>query len=186
MSFLRTFVAVDVEDPLLLSALERTKSSLLSSGAPMKPVEQQNMHFTLRFIGEVPQSLVAEISRALATLEFKKFSIELRGLGAFPSTLDPRVIWVGVGKGAEEMTALRERVERLLRSAGVPAEREKFVPHLTLARMKGRPSPALVKMLQELSDLELGSMVVDSVRLKKSTLTRKGPIYETIFEVKAR
>ncbi|MCX8196278.1 MAG: RNA 2',3'-cyclic phosphodiesterase [Acidilobaceae archaeon] len=186
MSYLRTFVAVDVEDPLLLSALERVKSSLLSSGAQVKLVEQHNMHFTLRFIGEIPQALALEISRALSALQFQRFSVEVRGLGAFPNTFDPRVIWAGVGRGAEEMASLREQVERILRSKGVPPEREKFVPHLTLARMKGRATPVLIKLLQELSDYEFGVMVVESVRLKRSTLTPRGPIYETLAEVKAR
>lgn len=186
METLRVFVAVDVEDPLVVSRLERLKESLSSTGVPMKLVEPQNYHITIRFIGEIPRRLVDDIARSLRTVAFKPFKATLRGLGAFPSPSSPRVVWVGVADGERELRELRDAVESILRRLGVPPEREEFKAHVTIARIKGsRNIAGLVKMLMELSDYEVGTIEVRSLRLKKSTLTREGPIYETIAEVKA-
>ncbi len=183
---LRVFIAVDVEDQLLISRIMRVADALASTQVPMKLVEPYNLHITLRFIGEVRRGVVEEIARALREVRFKAFNITFKGLGAFPSTLNPRVVWVGVSEGSKELSSLRDEIERILRRIGIPGEREEFIPHLTLARIKGsRGMPSLVRMLNEMSDYEFGSMVVDRVRLKKSTLTRQGPIYETLAEVKA-
>lgn len=188
MDKLRVFIAVDIEDPLLVSALERVRDALVATGAPMKPVETQNFHVTLRFIGEVPRSLADEIARSvLQKIEFQEFEVELKGLGAFPSPVRPRVVWVGVSQGAEQLGRLYESIERGLRRLGIPPEREQFVPHVTLARLKGsRNLAAVAKLIHEYEDYVFGKMKVSSVRLKKSTLTPRGPIYETLWEVKAR
>lgn len=183
---LRVFVAVDVEDPLLVSRIERVKDSLASTRVPMKFVEPYNLHITLRFIGEVRRGIVEELSRHLREFKFKPFNITLKGLGAFPNTLNPRVVWIGVSEGGDRLSSLRDEVEKIVKRLGIPPEREAYVPHLTLARVKGgRGIESLVKLLNEMSDYEFGSMVVDRIRLKKSTLTRQGPIYETLVEVRA-
>ncbi|MDM7274797.1 MAG: RNA 2',3'-cyclic phosphodiesterase [Thermoprotei archaeon] len=180
------FIAVDVEEPLLVSRLQSVMNSLASTNVDMKLVEPYNLHVTLRFIGEVSPGVAGEISRALSRLSFKSFKVVFKGLGAFPSTLKPRVVWVGVSEGFKEMVELRASIEKLLKSVGIPPEREDFAPHLTLARIRGsRNLSSLVKLLNDMSDYDVGSMIVDRVRLKKSTLTSSGPIYETLLEVKA-
>ncbi|MCE4619262.1 MAG: RNA 2',3'-cyclic phosphodiesterase [Desulfurococcales archaeon] len=183
---LRVFIAVDIEDPLVLSVLERIKDALVSTRVPMKPVETQNIHLTLRFIGEVPRAKVNEIiEEVLKPIQEEKFKIRLHGLGAFPSLARPRVVWVGVSDGAERLVKIRNAVEDRLRKLGFPPDKPKFVPHITLARIKGsRNLPSLTKILVDYSDYDIGEIVVDSIRLKKSTLTRSGPIYETLWEVK--
>ena len=185
----RVFIAVDVDEPLLVSRLSRLIDAVVATGVPMKPVEPENLHITIRFIGEVPEGLVGEIARdVLGGLEFPEFELELRGLGAFPGPYRPRVVWVGVSRGAGELARIRERVEVGLRRLGIPPERggHEFRPHLTLARIKGsRNIQALTKLILDYQDYEIGSMVVRSVRLKKSTLTPRGPIYETLAEAKA-
>jgi 2'-5' RNA ligase len=183
---LRVFVAVDVEDHLLVSRVARVADTLAGIGVPLKIVEPYNLHITLRFIGEVRRGVVEEIARALKEVKFKAFNMTLKGLGAFPNTLNPRVVWIGVSEGYKELSSLRVEVERIVRRAGIPAEREEFTPHLTLARVKGtRNIASLVRILNDMKDYEFGSMVVDRIRLKKSTLTKQGPVYETLVEVKA-
>jgi 2'-5' RNA ligase len=182
---LRVFIAVDIENPLIISRLERIKDSIIATGVPMKPVETQNMHITLRFIGEVPLAIVEEVKNILTSFKFSKFRIVLQGVGAFPTITRPRVIWVGVREGGEELKKIRDEIEKSLRALGVKPERQEFHPHVTLARIKGsRNIHSLVRLLAELSDVEVGEMIVSSIRLKKSTLTRSGPIYETLLEVK--
>ncbi|MEB3787914.1 MAG: RNA 2',3'-cyclic phosphodiesterase [Desulfurococcales archaeon] len=182
---LRLFIAVDIEDPLVVSRLERVKEAIVSTGVPMKPVETHNLHITLRFIGEVDEGLAEEIKRqVLGELRFKRFRARLVGLGAFPGIYRPRVVWAGVGEGSEELTGLFRMLEDRLVRLGLRPEGKGFHPHVTLARVKGsRNLSALVKILEEYRDYEFGWINVDNVRLKKSTLTRQGPIYETLMEV---
>jgi len=183
---LRLFIAVDVEDPVVASRLERVKEALAATGVPMKPVETRNLHITLRFIGEVEEGLAEEIKRqVLGELRFKRFRARLVGLGAFPGIYKPRVVWAGVGEGAEELSRLFKELESRLVRLGLRPESRGFHPHVTLARIKGsRNLSALVRILEEYRDYEFGWVDVGAVRLKKSTLTRQGPVYETLMEVR--
>ncbi|MEB3806389.1 MAG: RNA 2',3'-cyclic phosphodiesterase [Desulfurococcales archaeon] len=183
---IRTFIAIDIEDPLLLSRIERLKDTIASTGVPMKLVETGNIHLTLRFIGEISRDRVDEIIESvLKPLKGEPFEISLKGLGAFPSVNRPRVVWIGVEKGADVLKRLKEAIEDAMARIGFPRDRPGFVPHITLARIKGsRNLPLLVRVLNEYQDYEIGETTVYHVRLKKSTLTRSGPIYETLWEVR--
>ena len=182
---IRCFVAVDVDEPAIVSRVVDIQRSLSESGALMKLVEPENLHVTLRFIGEVPALTVERIKEELGKLSFRGFTVTFRGLGAFPSAQNPRVVWIGVSQGAEELSRLSGEVNALLRRVRLPSPKEEFVPHLTIARVKSR-ARALSSLITKLSEVEVGSMRVSSVRLKKSTLTSRGPIYETLLEVPAR
>ena len=184
---IRAFIAIDIEEPSVVQKLVWLRDLFVQTGAPMKPVEDQNLHITLRFLGEIPSTLIEDIhANVLSRLRFKKFSIKLAGVGAFPSTLRPRVIWVGVREGSDVLQALYKEIESGLRKLGFRPEREEFVPHITLARIKGsRNIDKVVKLLQEYSDFEIGEIVVEAVRLKQSILTPRGPIYRTLREVRA-
>jgi len=185
----RVFIAVDVEDPVIVSRVERLMDALASTGAPLKLVEPHNLHITLRFIGEVEEWLAGEISsRVLSRLSvFDRFRVMLRGVGAFPNTVKPRVVWVGAGEGSQRLVEIRRVLEKELRSLGVRGERDDFVPHLTVARVKGlRNVSQLARIIADYSEEEFGWLSVENVRLKKSTLTPRGPIYETIGEVRLK
>lgn len=180
----RTFIAVDIDDPVLAGKLASIRDALYSTGVPMKPVETENLHLTIRFIGEIPEARVQDIIReALEPIDMKPFKAHLVGLGGFPNPYRPRVVWVGVQEGAEEFALLHKMIESGLRRIGLKPDKEEFHPHVTLARLKGtRNLERLVKLMITYRDYEFGWMTVDKVRLKKSTLTRRGPIYETLYE----
>ncbi len=184
----RAFIAIDVEEPRVVQQLVWIRDLFVQTGAPMKPVEDHNLHITLRFLGEIPVSLVQDIhTHVLSRLRFERFRLKFVGVGAFPSITRPRVIWVGVREGSDVLQRLYREIEGGLRRLGFRPEREEFVPHVTLARIKGsRNIDKVVKLLQEYSDYEFGEIVVDSVRLKQSILTPRGPIYRTLYEVKAQ
>ncbi len=184
---MRTFIAVDIEDPQILDKLMELEKRIVDTGADVKLVERENLHITLRFLGEIPIPLVQQVQKILSKLSFRKFRARLRGLGAFPTPSLPRVIWVGVAEGSEELKRIYEWIESELRKLGFRPEREEFIPHVTLARVRSpRGRSELVRLLQELRDVEVGEIIVDKVRLKKSTLTPRGPIYTTLFEVCAQ
>lgn len=185
MSLVRCFVAVDVEDPSIVSRIASMQEQLEATGAKLKLVELENLHLTLRFIGEVPQEVVERILRALEEVEFEPFTVRFVGLGAFPDVRRPRVIWVGVEEGGRELAELSARVNNALSKLKLPGPSEEFAPHLTVARVKGGIG-SLPKLLQEAAHVEVGTMMVDKVRLKRSTLTSRGPIYQTLYEKPAK
>ncbi len=180
---IRCFIAVDIEEPAVLDAIGEAQRSLLSTGADLKLVERENLHITLRFLGEIPPSLVEAVGQLITQTSFKPFHVSFRGVGAFPNPHRPRVIWIGVSEGAEELKKLHSRIEDILLGLGFRREERAFTPHLTIARVRsGRNRDRLALALNSLIDMEFGSLIVGHVRLKRSTLTPRGPIYTTLAE----
>ncbi len=182
---MRLFIAVDIDDPGMVERLRDLEEELRALRVQMKLVEPENFHVTIRFIGEVPDYVAGEIrGKVLPSLRFRPFKLRLAGVGAFPSPSSARVVWVGIVEGFDELKAIREQVDRGLRDLGLRLEEEEFAPHITLARLKERGSPAVAKFIMERSSYEVGEMEVRAVRLKKSNLTPRGPIYETLAEAR--
>ncbi len=183
---LRVFIAVDIDNPAVLDELEKTRDLLLESKSDLKPVSKENMHITIRFIGTIPFEKVREICELLKNLKVKPFKIRVKGVGVFPTITKPRVIWAGVSEGVEELSRIHEAVEKMLRSIGIRPVREKFIPHITLARVKsGRNRQALIKIISGIADRDFGEATVREIVLKKSILTPYGPIYSNICSSRA-
>jgi 2'-5' RNA ligase len=181
----RAFIAVEL-DPKLLSEVLNVQKEILLTGADIKGVEPENIHFTLKFLGEIPHTTVAEVMQCMGKLDFRPFEIDLAGVGCFPTIRNPRVIWIGVTGGLESFTSVAKQLESSLREIGFQPERERFTAHLTIGRVRSnRNKTELIKKLGEVSSTEIGKMMVDTIKLKKSTLTAKGPIYTTLHEVRA-
>ncbi len=175
---IRCFVAVDVKLEEEGLRAYRTIRGELEANFKVKPVEEGNLHLTLRFIGEVDEGTVRRIAEALRAVKYHPFTASLKGLGAFPSPSNPRVIWIGVEEGEEDLRELRNRVERALRGI-VPRDEEGFTAHLTIARLKGR-APRAMDLLKEYGDFDFGRLNVSEFKLKRSVLTRTGPTYSDI------
>ena len=181
----RTFIAVEVKNQEVLKKLIEARNALVATSAGLKPVEDENIHLTLRFIGEIPQVLVRELCNQISRLEYRKFDMHVKGIGAFPSPLRPRVIWAGVEEGSEDLKKLHDMIESIVARLGIPREKEEFVPHITLARVKDqRGIDKLVKLIAEMSGLDFGYTPVDEVYVKKSVLTPRGPIYSNLCSKK--
>jgi 2'-5' RNA ligase len=183
---IRSFIAVDINDNTVLQRIVDCQMELTRTGADLKLVEPENIHATIRFLGEVEVSLLDQVRSELSQLIFQPFTIELRGIGAFPNPHRPNVVWVGITRGEGELQRIFSSLEPHLRGLGFPADKKGFSPHITIGRVKScRNRDVLYSSIMELSDREFGSMTVDSIRLKKSVLTPKGPVYSTIYEQKA-
>ncbi|MGC8970096.1 MAG: RNA 2',3'-cyclic phosphodiesterase [Conexivisphaera sp.] len=174
----RCFVAVDVRlEGDRLRAYEEITRALVGA-MRVKPVEEENLHLTLKFIGEVEEERLQRIREALRGVRYHRFTATLRGLGAFPSPRNPRVIWIGVEEGERELRELRESVEEALRGL-VPRDEEGFTAHLTIARVKG-PARGGTELFSEYGDYDFGRLTVSEFKLKRSVLTRTGPVYTDI------
>jgi len=175
---LRTFIAVELPEKFV-PEIERIEFMLNTPG--IKLVEPAQVHITLKFLGDIPEDKVEPIASALSQVNCKPFEARVKGVGVFPKPAYIRVIWLGAEGDFE---ALHGEVERVLAPFGFEKD-DKFSPHATLARVKQlRDKAALLEKIKKLEDIDLDTMNVDSISLKKSTLTPQGPIYETLREIK--
>lgn len=182
---MRAFVSIDVEDSQIVQGIQDVQLKITQPG--VRFVNPSIIHLTLKFLGEIAPEKIQQLERALtqAASRFLPFEISFMGFGVFPKLSRPRVIWIGVKKQGNEdhLKALAAAVDRSLQSIGFPAEKRPFSSHLTIGRVKFADSglrKQLQNLTQELAMTKLGEMVVEEVRLKESTLTPKGPIYETL------
>ncbi len=181
---IRSFFAVDIEDQTIVRRLAEVQGMLANTGAHLKLVKPQNIHLTVRFLGDTSLPMVDAIYEEMKQVSFTPFEIELRGLGAFPKLSYPRVVWAGIRKGADELTNVFEQLEPRLRGLGFKPDTKGFSPHLTIVRVRtGRNKAQLIKLVRELEDYEFGAVKAECLRLKKSVLTPQGPIYTTLREV---
>ncbi len=175
---IRTFIAVEFPDKFI-PEIEKIESVLDTPG--IKLVEPAQVHITLKFLGDISEDNVEPIASALSQVNCKPFEAGIKGVGVFPKPAYIRVIWLGAEGNFE---ALHGEVERVLAPFRFEKD-DKFSPHATLARVKAlKEKGALLEKIKKLETIDLGTMNVESISLKKSTLTPKGPIYETLREIK--
>jgi 2'-5' RNA ligase len=175
----RTFIAVELPSNIR-SALRDVQTRLREGGADVKWVEEENLHLTVKFLGDVEDEKLPSVTAAVRTAvsSLTEFLISLGGVGAFPSLTRPRVVWVGLQSGNEPFKSLMERVETALNGVGFPREQRAPHPHVTIGRV--RP-PYSLKRLPELLKAEpaeaLGTMTVEKLTVMASRLSPKGPKY---------
>ncbi len=179
MTLHRTFVSIELspENRRLAADLQER---LRASGARLRWVRPANLHFTLRFLGELPTAQVGRV--AVATREAVKtvapFMVTIGDLGAFPSFERPQVVWVASKQGAEALERLAASLNAALARERFPADPRHFRPHLTLGRSKDdRQWGDLVRALEQHRHTVLGSQLVEVVTIMESRLTPDAPIY---------
>jgi 2'-5' RNA ligase len=180
----RVFLSIDIENQTLLPHISETQNKLDTSLAKMKLVEIENIHFTLRFLGDTSLTRIDEIKSRLDQIQIEPFEIDVHGVGAFPNSRRPRVIWIGVNQNADRIRDLKIEIDSRLKELGYKPEKKRFTPHATIARVRYiKDAERLVKNIDELVDSTIGPMTVSRFNMKKSTLTPSGPIYETLWHV---
>lgn len=186
---MRLFVAVDLDEARRLVA-GRASADLarrLGSqdlGRAVKWVEPRNLHLTIRFIGEADDVRAARIQQALApVLLTPAFDLALGGLGVFPPGGSPRVLWMGVVRGASALADLHDEVEGRLQAIGEPPETRGFSAHLTLARFKDldRARGEAVRRALREGRVDAGACRVEAATLYQSRLAPGGPTYTPLL-----
>jgi 2'-5' RNA ligase len=176
---MRAFIAVNLDENLRRSVAE-TQEKLRATGAEVKWVKPESVHLTLKFLGWVDEGRVPEVIEAVgaALKGAQPFRLRLEGVGGFPTPSAPRVIWVGVKEGAQELSELAQRVEAALEPLGFVREERGFSPHATIGRRKGPGGrQALAAVMQTEGERAFGEMQVKRVELMRSDLRPTGPIY---------
>jgi len=177
---MRLFIAVWLSRPMLSEVKEYMTSA---GGSGFRWTAPENLHFTLKFLGETAPPRLAALRGALqkVSLEQTEFSLKLGEPGYFPNRQTPRIIWLGVAVGQSNLAALAASIETACSSAGFSDSTQPFKPHLTIARVK--ENVGLVA-LPDRAVTFAGETLVTGFSLVESQLTRRGPVYRILDDFK--
>jgi 2'-5' RNA ligase len=182
----RSFLAIELPEPILRKIGE-VQGDLSATRAEVRWTNPEKIHLTLKFFGNIEESRIDPISKSIEEpiRNTLRFSLKVRGVGAFPHLKNPRVIWVGLVDEREILTPLQRQIEICFEKIGIQAEDRPFHPHLTLGRMKSsRGKEELVGRMERYREVEFGDFQVERVVLFKSDLRPSGPIYTSLREMK--
>ena len=190
MEEIRTFVAIELSAGIK-SELTRVQEMLEEKIATphLRWVDPAKVHLTLKFLGNVPLDRIQEITAALkeACAEVSPFIMDVSGLGCFPTTNNPRVVWVGVQEETGRLKRLQERVEERLAVLGFKPERRPFRAHLTLGRVRKQAHVGARRIIGGIVSTtsvgDLGQMEVGEISLMKSKLHPTGAEYIRLHSI---
>lgn len=178
---MRLFVAVNLPSEIR-GRLAAVQDGSRRAQADVSWVRTENIHVTLKFLGEIEEKRLEQIRPALAEVArgSAPFSMAVGGVGSFGGRV-PRVIWVSVGEGAEPLTRLAGQIEAALARVGFPKEKRGFTAHLTLGRVRSpRNAEALLTTVGEMQKEQFGSTEVHHFELMQSQLHPTGSIYTVL------
>jgi 2'-5' RNA ligase len=179
----RCFVALPVPDPVreALAAIRQAAPPR----SPVRWVAPQSIHLTLKFLGQIEPPVLDSVRGALSSFPWNlaPFAFTLSGVGAFPGTGRPRVLWVGVTDGAERVVALAEKVEQALGPLGLPREERAFSPHLTIGRVNGAGPAGWAQAFATRARFDPVEVPATALTLYESKLLPTGARYAPLLTV---
>ncbi|MDP4291202.1 MAG: RNA 2',3'-cyclic phosphodiesterase [Bacteroidota bacterium] len=177
----RLFIAIKIEpDPSFTEIYHELISKL--EYEHLRFVEPDKMHLTLRFLGDTEEDKIPDIDRLMkkSASMIKPFTLNINNTGVFGSSYNPRVIWFGIDH-SEQLTHLHTRIEMDLTKVGFYPDRQNFVPHLTLSRVKKLKDVKLFQsIIADFREARIMKQEVTAFSLYESVLTREGPLYYTL------
>lgn len=189
---MRVFIALELPSTIKAAA-SAVQRELMTSEADVGWVRTEGMHLTLKFLGEVSDSRLSEIEKALESAVKGlpagqagpgSLKITVRGLGVFPNPRNPRVVWLGIQTEDDRLLRLQERIDRTLAPLGFPPEKRDFRPHLTLGRVKSsRGLDGLMKAMAVHPHYLAGECTLGEIHLIQSELKREGAVYSRLWSV---
>jgi len=180
---MRAFVAIELPAPVR-DAVADVMGELRRAQADVAWVRPENLHVTMRFLGEMTDEQRQMLADVLARIagNFQPIPIALSGLGAFPSISAPRVVWVGISQGQDPLVQLAGQLEDAVVALGMPRDTRRFTAHVTLGRVRTpRHRAQLVASLRDLTWTPPGPFIADHLTLFQSQLTSSGAIYTPVF-----
>lgn len=186
---MRCFIAIDIDEEIrkaMGDLQQRLRGRVDVKKSDVKWVNPNNIHLTLKFLGEIKDEKVVEICNIVSEVAIRhgSFDLDVESVGHFGGR-SARVLWVGSGSGGENLLDLQKDIEASLASAGWPKETREFTGHLTLCRI--RNSKAGVKLAQiseNYKDFKLGTISADSISVYQSELKPAGPVYTLLGNYK--
>jgi 2'-5' RNA ligase len=181
---MRSFIAIDLP-PDIKESIRGVICELSAGATGIRWVSVENIHLTLKFLGEVKEDLVPKVEKQLraAAVKHKAFNITVRGAGAFPNLRSPNVLWIGI-EVSEALLSLFRDIEAGMAGLGFEPEARRFSPHLTVGRVKDKngTEPAM-RRLSTYKDTIFGTIDVQEIRLMKSVLKPSGAEYSSVADI---
>jgi 2'-5' RNA ligase len=182
MAIFRGFIAAEINTTPEIIAFEK---DIADTGADVKLVEPENIHITLKFLGDTDEQHIGAIEQAMkeSVVACPRFYITLKGTGVFPNQHYMKVVWIGI-INVESLERIKRSLEEKLTYLGYKKENREFSPHLTIGRVRtAKNKDQLLKIIGRYSPTEFMTQQIEAITLKKSELTPKGPIYTTLRTV---
>ena len=181
---MRSFIAIELSETVK-STLAELQQEFKKCGADVRWVNPDNVHLTLKFLGNIEEKSAEETLKLMEKTcsRYNPFNIELKGLGTFPNSKSPRVLWVGIS-GNSVLAELQRDIEDGMASLGFASENRKFTPHLTLGRFRSlKGKECLLEAIKLFEKNSFGLINVKSIFLMRSDLSPAGARYTKIGEV---
>ena len=187
MTLLRAFIALEIPASIQESIQQQTAGlRKVASSSLVRWVPAENLHLTLKFLGDVSSTSLQFVTQMLSreASQYPGFSMQVGGLGAFPSARRARVLWIGI-RAPETLSALQRSLDSAAARLGYPPEDRPFSPHLTIGRVKQTAAPTDLQRIQAALEAAsvgpLGKADVSAVHLIKSDLKPTGSVYTRLF-----
>lgn len=188
MNMIRTFIAISL--PSQVKQIINQYSTILQRqiGGAVRWVSTENIHLTLKFIGDISPASLKTLTEALQTeaSQHAQFTLKISGLGVYPNRQHPRVLWIGV-QAPNELGKLQNAIATTTARLGYPTESKSFSPHLTIGRVRDHIRPSELQTIKHALDTtqvsEIGEALVNCIQLFRSDLRPEGPIYTSLFRV---
>lgn len=183
MTIFRGFISIDIGS---FQKLIQFGNEIKNSGANVKLVEPEYIHITLKFLGDTNESLIDKIEEIMknSVNDMDSFEIKLKNVGVFPNQNYIKVLWIGI-ENKDKIEIISQKIDKDLSELGFKKEKRGFSAHLTVGRVRSaKNKDNLLQIIEKYKDIEFLNFKVDSIKLKKSELTPKGPIYSTLKDVK--
>lgn len=182
---MRLFIGIKILDEIKKEIEKSVISEIRKKIREARIVPGENLHLTLKFIGETSEDNIHVIGKiiSLSARKFLPIKAVVKGTGVFPDEKNVRVFWVGMDSGGQ-LKKLNEALEEELDRTGISKKEGRFKEHITIARFKSTPKIMLINdILARYRDTVFGEMEIKEVELIKSQLYPSGPVYSTIFKI---
>jgi 2'-5' RNA ligase len=184
MKTIRTFIAIPLGDEVSRKAI-RLIERIRQPGDGIKWVPTDNLHLTLKFLGEVDNTEVPDVCNVVHDVcaDRDPFELHFAGTDGFPSIDRPRTLYIKIEDATETLSEIVSELDRDFADLGFKPEPRDYTPHLTLGRTKSgsrRAGEDVIERMRSEQQTEIGDMVVDSVQVIASFLDKKGPTYQVM------
>jgi len=176
---IRTFIAIELPEEIIYT-ISKVQEKIRSHGFKIRWVRPENIHLTLKFLGDIKEADTEKVARAVSesVTGYHPILLAVKGIGVFPGIKRPRVLWLGISKQLDLLTALQRTLDEKLEAIGFPKEKRPFRGHLTIGRIKDKIDPKrLHGVLKEFTQFESEHFFAHRIILYKSELKPKGAVY---------
>lgn len=181
---MRCFIAIEIPETVK-SVLSGIEEELKKTEADVRWVNPDNIHLTLKFLGNIKEETVKKVMKMMETVcsSCNSFNLEVKGLGVFPSIKSPRVLWVDIEE-SDVLKSLQEEIDKKMVPIGFEREDRKFTPHLTMGRFRSSIGKgALLEVIKQHEKDTFGTIDVQYISLMRSDLNPEGARYTRIAEI---